>query len=296
MRIWTVALVVLIGAMLIAQSSSVAADDCCTPEATAKIAASAGFLDVVGIKLGSGAKQAMELMKAANPAFKIELVKIDLDWDSLTKRIIGSSGPKKQWVYAIKGEVAVTGARGGEMIVVALTLPPSPQVAFYLGRWVEFPTQATPTIDNVLAGLRKKYGPPSYEQLIGIPQLRWIFDSQGQLIERSRKENGLPIANCQGLSGVGLPVWDLRPPASGFRGKTRVTGLGPQCEGFVIVEAQVSPTTTGGNMAAQVGIGATHFPLYSSGVNTTNAEFDHLLKEYEDKKLQDAGKVDAPKF
>jgi hypothetical protein len=287
----------MIGIFLVLNSSSFA-EDCCTPEVTAKIAASAGFLDVVGIKLGTGAKQAMELMKAANPAFKIDLVKIDLDWDYLTKRIIGSSGPKKQWVYAIKGEVAVTGARGGEMIVVALTLPPSPQVAFYLGRWVEFPTQATPTIDNVLAGLRKKYGPPSYEQLIGIPQLRWIFDSQGQLIERSRKENGLPIVNCQGLLGDkgGLPVWDLSPPASGFRGKTRVTGLGPQCESFVIVEAKVSPTTTGGNMAAQVGVSATHFPLYSSGVNTTNAALDHLLKQYDDKKLQDAGKVDAPKF
>jgi hypothetical protein len=241
----------------------------------------------------------MTAVKAANPAFKTDLVKIDLDWDYLTKRIIGStSGPKKQWVYGIHSAVDVTEARGGEMIVVALTLPPNPQVAFYLSRWVEFPTQATPTVENVLAGLRKKYGPPSYEQLIGIPQLRWIFDSQGQLIERSRKEKGLPIVNCQGLLGDrgSMPVWDLSPPASGLRGKARVAGLGPQCESFVIVEAKVSPTTTGGNMAAQVGVSATHFPLYSSGVNTTNAMFDHALKEREDKKLQEAEKLGGPKF
>ena len=43
-----------------------------TPEATAKIAANAGFLDVVGIKLGLPLKAAVDAVKAHNPNLKLE--------------------------------------------------------------------------------------------------------------------------------------------------------------------------------------------------------------------------------
>ena len=43
-----------------------------TPEATAKIAAKAGFLDVVGIKLGVPLKDALAAVKAYNPNIKME--------------------------------------------------------------------------------------------------------------------------------------------------------------------------------------------------------------------------------
>src|SRR5262245_66408712 len=43
-----------------------------TPEATAKIAAKAGFLDVVGVKLGVPVKVALDAVKAHNPDIKME--------------------------------------------------------------------------------------------------------------------------------------------------------------------------------------------------------------------------------
>jgi hypothetical protein len=49
-------------------------------------------------------------------------------------------------------------------------------------------------------------------------------------------------------------------------------------------------------MAALVTVSMVNVPLLSSGVNATNAVLDHMLKRFDDKKLQDAGKVDAPKF
>ena len=43
-----------------------------TPEGTAKIAAGAGFLDVVGIKLGMSAKDAEQALKAHDAKFKLK--------------------------------------------------------------------------------------------------------------------------------------------------------------------------------------------------------------------------------
>jgi len=291
MRIWTVVLVVLIGAMLIAHSSSFAADDCCTPETTAKIAASAGYIDVVGIKLGMPAKQAMELMKAANPALKIDLQKIEFNWECATTRVCNTTGEKKQWVSVVKGEVPYAEAKGSETIEAHLTLPPNQQVVYYLSRNLTFPKQATPTVENVVAGLKKKYGTPTSIQPIGSPELRWLFDSQGQLLDESRAMK-LMVGSCE--PGTATPHIDA--PASGYRGRTPVS-MG-QCEkaGVTVVKASVNPTTTGGNMAGVVMVNMVNVPLLRSAVDATNAALDHLLKQFDDKKLQDAGKVDAPKF
>ena len=265
--------------------------DCCTPQATAKIAASAGYLDIVGIKLGMPAKQALEAMKADNPAFKIESQKVEFYWDCATKRGCNSTGEKKQWISSIIGEVAQTEAKGSETLEAQLTLPPNSPVVDYLSRTVVFPKNATPTIDNVLAGLRKKYGPPTSTQPIGISQLKWLFDSQGHLIDASRAMK-LSVGSCE--PGTAIPVFNA--PGAGYRGKTPVSDGSCVAAGVAVVTAQVSSTTTGGNLAGSVTVRMANVPLLFSAVNTTNAALDQVLKENEDKKLQQAEKVGGPKF
>ena len=49
-------------------------------------------------------------------------------------------------------------------------------------------------------------------------------------------------------------------------------------------------------MAALVTVGMVNVPLLSGGVTATNAALDHMLKQHDDKKRQEAGKVDATKF
>jgi hypothetical protein len=281
------AAMVLLGAV----QGAFAVDDCCTPEETAKIAASAGYIDVVGIKLGMPAKQAMELMKAANPALKIDLQKIEFNWECATTRVCNTSNQKKQWVSVVKGEVPYAEAKGGETIEAHLTLPPNQQVVYYLSRNLTFPKQATPTVENVVAGLKKKYGTPTSIQPIGSPELRWLFDSQGQLLDESRAMK-LGVGSCE--PGTATPYLD--PPASGYRGKTPVS-MG-QCEkaGVTVVKASVNPTTTGGNMAGVVMVNMVNVPLLRSAVDATNAVLDHLLKQYDEKKLHEAEKVGGPKF
>jgi hypothetical protein len=104
----------LIGGILVVASQSALAQttpagDCCTPEAMAKIAASAGFLDIVGIKLGMTPEQALAAVKAANPAFKVDLERLPSNWDYMVMSAQGqlatdnSPDPKKRWVTGIQG-------------------------------------------------------------------------------------------------------------------------------------------------------------------------------------------------
>ena len=51
-----------------------ASGDCCTPDALRKIASSAGFLDIVGIKLGMTPEQAFAAVKAHNGQMKIDII------------------------------------------------------------------------------------------------------------------------------------------------------------------------------------------------------------------------------
>ena len=55
--------------------------DCSSPEATSKMAASAGFVDIVGIKPGMTGEQAIGALKAVNPNFKIEIMRSQANWD-----------------------------------------------------------------------------------------------------------------------------------------------------------------------------------------------------------------------
>lgn len=64
----------LLGLGLFAFSHPIfAAEECCTPEATAKIAARAGFVDVVGIKLGMPVKEAMAAIKKHNQRLQVSM-------------------------------------------------------------------------------------------------------------------------------------------------------------------------------------------------------------------------------
>ena len=132
---------------------------------------------------------------------------------------------------------------------------------------------------------------PETTAKIAAAKLKWTFDSQGRLLDEGQTAK-LEVGACE--PGTNMPIFDVA--GTGYSGKTPVS-MG-QCEsaGVSIVHATVSPTTTGGNMAALVTVSMVNVPLLRSGVNATNAALDHMLKQFDDKKLQDAGKVDAPKF
>ncbi len=281
------AALVLLGAV----RSASADEDCCTPAITAKIAAAAGYVDIVGIKLGMPAQQALDLIKADNPAFNTLLDKRDVDLQFATTRV-RSDGPKKQWVFAIQSTTAPNETGGAESIQADLTLPPTTQVIEYLSRGVTFPKNATPTVDNVIAGLKKKYGAPTWSQPIGSPELHWVFDAQGQLLTEAQMRKLGAGGGCNPVEGTPL----IDPPASGYRGKQSVTMVECEKAGVTAVKAEINPTTTGGSMAGVLTVSMTSIPLLYNAVNATNVALDDLLRKSEEKRRQEADKVATPKL
>jgi hypothetical protein len=142
-----------------------------TPEGTAIIAAKAGFLDVVGIKLGMPVKEATDALKAQNAGFKTDPITLR-EYEALPGVVMtpvlhapNPAGPN---------------ATSGDDFNLLITYAPNEAFVWGIVRNMGFGTNATrPPVDNTLAGLRQKYGPESTRQPGG-DRLIWIYDAQGQ--------------------------------------------------------------------------------------------------------------------
>jgi hypothetical protein len=167
--------------------------DCCTPEAMKKIAASVGFVDIVGIKLGMTPAQAVAAVKAYNPNLKIV---------TLTARLEHPSGTPGNFVrvpHVIDAYTANTRQDLGpvEWIAMQFTLPPGPPLLAKVQRFTGFPINQPVMASNLVESLRKKYGQDNYAST----GRGWVYDSNGKLLTR--------VSNLQGIcagSGMAAPV------------------------------------------------------------------------------------------
>jgi hypothetical protein len=287
--------------------ASAGMSECCTPEATSKMAASAGFVDILGIKPGMRGEQAIAALKAVNPNMKIEILRSQANWDYMAGLTEDSrTDPKKLWAYGIQATAPVTGPGAPETIFVSLTAPPNPPLVYGVARnYVSFRQGAMPTIENLVAGLRKKYGEENYYEPTGV-ELEWVFDSQGQPVSG---RPGREIAtHCKGMF-LNPEVPDLR----GGRELLNRTGgafVLPQgdprklhtCSEWVLVNVKilraprVSATDSENPLATDMETHLAHFPLFFSGLHVTYDWIDQVRKGQSQKKVKEAEKVDLPKF
>jgi hypothetical protein len=167
-----------------ASAAPAAADPCCTADAMKKIAASVGFVDVVGVKLGMSPTQAFGAIKAYNPNLKIDIMNAYIT--------IPSTGQTKVPHLAVAHTVnpKIVGGPGGfnlpdhssEEIVIEFTTPPSSAVVAKVTRVVTFPSDQPVVASNLLDSLRKKYGQDNFSD--GVSR-DWIYDTSGKLLTRS---------------------------------------------------------------------------------------------------------------
>jgi hypothetical protein len=157
-----------------AAGSPAANGDCCSPEALKKTAASVGFVDIVGIKLGMTPEQAVAALRAYNPNLRIE---------KLTARLEHPSGTPGSFVrvpYTLNAYTANTRQDLGpvEWIAMQFTLPPSPPLLAKVQRYTGFVANEPVMASNLLESLRKKYGQANSEGNM------WVYDSNGKLLTR----------------------------------------------------------------------------------------------------------------
>lgn len=159
-------------------AAGAATADCCSPEALSKLAASVGFIDIVGVKLGMTLEQAVAALKA-NPKLVIETHDIEIT-------AAGKTGRRPRLILAH----VPAGGRNPELwgnldgsheaIGVRLTAPPGPMVVEMVSRYVSFANNAPVAASILLDALRKKYGPESED--VDLRQLNWVYDTTGKLL------------------------------------------------------------------------------------------------------------------
>jgi hypothetical protein len=262
-----------------APSSPAENGDCCSPEALKKIAASVGFVDIVGIKLGMTPEQATAAIKAYKSTFKIEV---------LNTRLFHPGSEQFLRVPRYISAYEPNSPKGYEWITVEFTQRPSPPLVSQIQRYVQFPSGQPVMASTLLESLRKKYGQYNFSQN---GPLAWIYDLSGKL--PARVGNTGPCTDIDGLNG-GLPRGSGEPGEYGqisldtARPETLPRGINsPACVPYVAFVARGVGEETAPNsqlvmLTTTLQSGAL---VYNSGRATYNwlkGEADAKAKELED--------------
>jgi len=260
-----------------------------TPQGTNALATSAGFIDILGIKLGMPAEQALATLKASNPASKITLERTP-DYESAWFNV-ERENPNHKWVFKI--DVNPNGA--GDQIVVGLSLPPSKQVVQSIGRQTNLKEPVA--VENIVAALRKKYGEETYGTGYKVnvfdgataKNFMWVYDAQGNRVKPAAiTENAarctLSMGGDGGNAEISLAV--TRP-------------YGPDalnsnpCLSLVILHASIQTVSPAQGINGQTRffeVFAFHWPLITSGANALYAFLDQGARDIAAKQAADAKK------
>lgn len=189
-----------------------------TPAATAKIAASAGKYDILGIKLGMPIKEALLALKAHSPKFRLqpESLKYGMLPNALTYGI-----------SAVSSHVTDTSRPlppSSEKFYFMITMPPNQEVVSKVSRVVTFAKDTVPTQDVLAGDLEKKYGPVSWDSgpatlnQQGYREMFWVDDQQGSSAPRTGLVGQVQVTDHVS-HGAG---WALRCPGRSREGQSAV--------------------------------------------------------------------------
>jgi hypothetical protein len=131
-------------------------------------------LDIAGIKIGMGIKDAMAALKADNPQLQIIVG---------THELQGFDKPVHPNVTA---QQSPGGGNDGENIELLFTMPPNHALVWGISRINNFAEKNRPSLENTIAALRSKYGPesipPDPDPRNHNKTLVWVFDAQGKFL------------------------------------------------------------------------------------------------------------------
>lgn len=269
-----------------------------TPEATAKIAAKAGFIDVVGVKLGMPLKAAIDTLKAHNPNLAMDPLTIP-PYEALPGVVMTPSLSSKKY----------TATSGPEKETVSLLVTMSPNEPFVWGVMRELlyeKEDGRPTIETLLGGLRQKYGQESFKDVS--TRLIWMYDVQGKQVPEAKAKEILTKCGGRARVGMGMNMGVIPVQPDNFSrqvvggyfhssyGKDHFDGL---CQSYSYVEATYRGEIPRGMttmMAIGVTVAASNHQLEASGVTASHT---HLMREamkLAESRKGEAAKRDIPKF
>jgi hypothetical protein len=271
-----------------AQAPASLPSDVGTVEGTAKLAASAGVVDVLGVKLGMPAKDVPPLVKAANAKYQIRtavICTLAVSCDKSQSPQVAIMGDDSQW----------------DALHVGFTVPPTPGYVSAINRHVDFSNGAQPTLQTVVDSLHKKYGDDTAnsntefrnhnKMLYSGPtnfSIIWLFDAQGHLF---KFQNGEPILSC--LRSAQVPIaaqdtsWDTQ---YGFRPQVQPPGLCNMTRVFASVAVQLD------GMVRSMDVNVENEVLWHSAALATWNLRDQQAKQQQEQQRKQAAGVAAPKL
>jgi hypothetical protein len=190
-------------------------------------------------------------------------------------------------------QMAANEEKARERFSMEFTLPPNREVLWGLMRQSDFTLLNMPTMENILAGLRKKYGQESGSRAPN--ETFWIFDPQGKQI-------------------AGRPAIDIKNScqvAVGGLGQQDATSVynfviaGIDCSKVAIVNVAIQEalgrTYSDGRLvpkglASRVTVWMVNNALRRSGSEATRAVALNASKARDAQDTEDAKKRGAPKF
>jgi len=280
-------------------------EDFGTPKGTAKIAAASPNIDVVGVRLGMNAKSAVDTLKSFRGDFKVtsnSLTEYEaLPGVTMTPVINATNAPAKP---------------GEQTETINLLVTYSPNDAFVWGimRNISFGREEDrPTVENTLAGLRKKYGTESFPYLQN--KIVWIFDAEGkQIMGQRAKEIYDRCTNTWIVGSYGSLPGGSRPTASGRysnshfnkqleKGYFHDSGGRDDFKGMCLAHSVIDvyyvhavPRGSAADLVMTMSINVSNRQLESSGVVASHTLLVKEATKLAEQRKQEAAKRGGPKF
>jgi hypothetical protein len=247
-----------------------------SPETTAKVAATLGYLDVAGIKLGMPLNNAVALLRTINPKFQTT-PNTDVIWP--LDRSNTAAQPPPDAPKSVRSITAETydGKGNVESFRLDFAQHPNAQVVRGIHRKLGWAPGAGPDIDSLARDLRTKYGPESLitHQTTNNAQreitLRWYYDPSGNKLQGNLAQQ--PSANCN-VSMAG--------PAPGI------------CGTLVVLDAAVQ--APGNGVVSTLLVDVESHPLTDSARRATELYLKTVDEERAKRQRNDASGRPAPKL
>lgn len=232
--------------------------------------------DVLGVRPGMPIEEAIGILKRHNP--KLE--------------VYARPGPSALLPGVdFSDGVNLRNFNQSENIDLMAAMDPNAKIVWALRRGVVFAEEGRPTVTNIIAALRQKYGKetgsvqhPASVQAAGVELLDayWVFDDAGQRV---------PVAAARpyvdACRGTYLPGRDGLALSQAGRA-TALVPAGIHCDRWTYIQAEWQPTPMGSsmtpglvmNMAITLGNGALHGKTYAATIALLeNAARDKQNKE-----------------
>jgi hypothetical protein len=252
-----------------------------TPELTASLAASSGFLEVTGIKVGMSVKDAMTALKAHNSLLKVT-----------PQTYVHQLIPNQTLVSGVEAAIPLLTGQIFESYKLAFSTQPSAGFVTAVTRNVHYPPGQQPAFAKAIEGMRSKYGKENFVPRANAadPSFYWIMDLQGHLISGPDTQRIAEICTSTFLT----EEWERASDTVGLGYDERKHSIGAlRCSNYATVAVYFQGSLIPGQtdyLLDNLLVVASNGALYRSATEATHAQYLAAQKNVDADKMNKAEK------